>query len=133
MARYLGLVSDKFGNSAFNESDNNIPGIKEVENVLKAKKNQEIKIWKSESKNRVKYKAEKRPRARSGILGVGRYSQIKVGKEYIYWRALWTDVNGNIRSRTFSVTSYGERKAKFLACKTREDGVKEAGRLRRKK
>lgn len=44
MARYLGLVSDKFGNSAFNESDNNIPGIKEVENISLENKKFEL-VW----------------------------------------------------------------------------------------
>jgi hypothetical protein len=44
MTRYLGIISDKFGNSAFNENDSNIPGIQKVENISLENKKFDL-VW----------------------------------------------------------------------------------------
>ncbi|WP_301101363.1 AP2/ERF family transcription factor [Propionivibrio sp.] len=53
----------------------------------------------------------------SGIPGVGLYKRTN-GSER--WRAEWIDENGIRKSRTFSVSIYGKRKAKQLAIAERQ-------------
>jgi len=53
----------------------------------------------------------------SGIPGVGLFKRAN-GSER--WIAFWTDENGRKRSRTFSVLTYGHRKAKQLAVAERK-------------
>ena len=51
----------------------------------------------------------------SGIAGVGRYDQRanpRSGRRRVFWLAYWGDENGVRRQRRFSVSRYGERKAK---------------------
>ena len=61
-----------------------------------------------------------RPLNTSGIVGVGRYVKYgKQGNELPFWRAFWTDKEGQQRSRIFSIGRYGEEEAKRLACNAR--------------
>lgn len=53
----------------------------------------------------------------SGIPGVGLFKRAN-GSER--WIAFWVDENGRKRSRTFSVLTYGNRKAKQLAVAERK-------------
>ena len=57
----------------------------------------------------------------SGIPGVGRYKRA-TGTEK--WVAYWIDENGVRKSRTFSVNTYGERRAKQLAIAERQRQLK---------
>ena len=65
----------------------------------------------------------------SGITGVGRYvvtSRRNGGVSVSnLWIAHWCDAYGKRRSRAFSVERFGERRAKQLACETREAAIRE--------
>ena len=67
----------------------------------------------------------KRPHNTSGIVGVGRYVARSGQTEYPYWQASWRDADGKRRSRTFTVSQYGEDEARERACQTRQEGLKE--------
>ncbi|NKI17519.1 AP2 domain-containing protein [Spongiibacter sp. KMU-166] len=65
---------------------------------------------------------------KSGITGVYRYAKrykLKDGcvKEIWYWEAHWPTAKNESEKATFSVQTYGERKAKRLAIAAREAGV----------
>ena len=53
----------------------------------------------------------------SGIPGVGLYKRTNGSEK---WVACWIDENGIRKSRTFSVSIYGKRKAKQLAIAERQ-------------
>lgn len=66
----------------------------------------------------------------SGIPGVYRYAKrykLKDGciKEIWYWEANWPSGTNSSSKSTFSVSIFGERKAKKLAIEAREAGVKQ--------
>lgn len=68
----------------------------------------------------------------SGIVGVGRYvryykSDHGVRKEP-RWQAYWKDADGKRQSRWFPVRDYGEERAKWLACRAREEGMEQTRR-----
>jgi len=63
----------------------------------------------------------------SGIIGVTRIVHVVKGYEYEFWKATWTNIAGEKRSRLFSVNKYGERKAKKLAKEARKAALDEIG------
>jgi hypothetical protein len=72
----------------------------------------------------------KRRRNTSGIVGVGRYGiRAKSGRLLMVWQATWTNADNKKKARSFSVSLYGEEKAKELACKVRDEGMKEVERI----
>lgn len=72
-----------------------------------------------------------RPQARNttGTIGVfrsvHRSSRRGVQREYWYWQALWVDLEGRRRTRTFGVAKFGERAARRLAYQARKDALAE--------
>jgi hypothetical protein len=63
----------------------------------------------------------------SGAAGVSRsvIRNAKSGRVYAYWSAYWQGLNGKRRSRAVSVAKHGEEAAKALACRIREEGLRE--------
>lgn len=71
-------------------------------------------------------------RNRSGVVGVRRHKQIDSRGDYEfhywYWVAQWTDGHGRRRTRSFSVSVFGEDEAFRLAKEARRNGVSQANR-----
>jgi hypothetical protein len=65
-----------------------------------------------------------RRRNKSGIVGVTRLTKVVRGKEYHFWQATWSPARGNIQKRAYSISKYGEDKAKQMAVQTRKKGLK---------
>jgi hypothetical protein len=67
----------------------------------------------------------KRPTNTSGIVGVARYvtPAEKNRAERPFWQAFWKDADGKRRSRSFSITLYGEDGARERACEARRKGL----------
>ncbi len=63
----------------------------------------------------------------SGIAGVTRIVSTVKGHEYEFWKAIWTTLKGERKSKQFSVNKYGEKEAKQLAIKTRKAALDEIG------
>lgn len=63
----------------------------------------------------------------SGITGVTRIIHEVKGYEYEFWKAVWTTSRGKRCSRMFSVSKYGERKAKKLAVEARKEALDKIG------
>lgn len=62
-------------------------------------------------------------RNRSGILGVSRDFKVNPsGKRYPFWIAQWRE-GGRHFSKKFYVSAYGEKEAKALAIRTREEAI----------
>lgn len=60
----------------------------------------------------------------SGVVGVNKLiNTLKSGNKAEYWRAVWFD--GKVKSKSFSVKTYGEDEAFRLACEYREQIIKE--------
>jgi hypothetical protein len=70
------------------------------------------------------FQRQKSSRNTSGHIGVSRNVQIKKGKMQIMWAARWTDAQGKIVMRRFSVRRHGEERAKSLAIMARADGIR---------
>lgn len=68
----------------------------------------------------------------SGVVGVRRVEQVDLRGEYeyvyYYWVAQWIDGHGKRKTRSFSVSRYGESKAHKLAVQARKDGIEKANR-----
>lgn len=71
-------------------------------------------------------------RNRTGLVGVHRRIQtVRRGDyefSYACWVAQWIDGHGHRRTRSFSVTSLGERAARAAAIAAREEGILQSGR-----
>jgi hypothetical protein len=63
----------------------------------------------------------------SGITGVTRIIHKVKGHEYLFWKAVWTTIRGAKRSKMFSVNKYGEKEAKELAVRARQDALDKIG------
>ncbi len=87
--------------------------------VLKMVQDNQYPLWR---RNR------KRRNNTSGTVGVGRYVSREGGRrgviERISWQAFWDDPDGRRRGRKFSVNVHGERQAKDLAHRAREDALR---------
>ncbi len=70
----------------------------------------------------------KRRNNTSGIVGVGRYVSREQGRggiiERISWQAFWDGSDGKRHGRKFSVNLHGERRAREMACRAREDAMR---------
>lgn len=67
----------------------------------------------------------KHPPNTSGIIGVAPY-RIRSGKKMVWvWDAFWGDIDGKRHRRRFYVSTYGEERAKALACAARRKAMKE--------
>jgi len=65
------------------------------------------------------------PHNTSGIVGVGRYVVRYGKKKQTVWDAFWQDADGKRHCRRFFVLTYGERRAKALACAARREAIEE--------
>jgi hypothetical protein len=65
-----------------------------------------------------------RRKGRSGIQGVQRVINRQVKPWRKYWLALWSPELGVVRRKQFSIRKYGEKKAKNLAIRARQAGVR---------
>lgn len=63
----------------------------------------------------------------SGITGVTRIVSVVKGYEYEFWKATWTTRRGKKQSRQFSVSKYGEKKAKKFAIEARREELDKIG------
>ena len=66
---------------------------------------------------------ERRP-GRSGIVGVQRLINHRVRPARKYWMATWSPEVGKVARKQFSIRKYGERLAKQLAIRARNDGLR---------
>ena len=64
------------------------------------------------------------PRNTSGVLGVSRGVWEESGRRVAYWQAAWVSSDGKRMNKKFSVSKYGETKARSLAVKTRREGMR---------
>lgn len=53
----------------------------------------------------------------SGVVGV-------IKEEGVRYRAVWVELNGKPKRKSFSINKYGEEEAFRLACETRENAIK---------
>lgn len=60
---------------------------------------------------------------KTGIVGVTKLVKEVRGKKYKFWQATWSPVPGKVAKQAFSVTRYGETKAKSLAIAARKKGL----------
>ena len=65
-----------------------------------------------------------RQKSASGIVGVQKIFLKKRGRQLLYWRATWSPRPNVVRRKWFSPRMYGARRAKALAIKTRNEGVR---------
>lgn len=63
----------------------------------------------------------------SGVVGVTRVVKKVKGKEYDFWKAVWTTARGVKGSRQFSVNKWGEKEAKKLAIAVRQEALDAIG------
>jgi hypothetical protein len=80
--------------------------------------------------------AESRPKKRrerltsrntSGKVGVSRTAWKTRGRLSAYWQAHWTTGDGRRKSVKYSISKYGEEKARRLAMKARREGMRARG------
>jgi hypothetical protein len=62
---------------------------------------------------------------KTGIVGVTKLVKEVRGKKYKFWQATWSPLPGTVRKKAFSVTRYGDDKAKKLAVVARKKGLSE--------
>ena len=65
-----------------------------------------------------------RRKGRSGIQGVQRVINRRVKPWRKYWVALWSPELGVVRKKQFSIRKHGEEKAKKLAIRARQAGLR---------
>ncbi len=65
-----------------------------------------------------------RRKGRSGIVGVQRVVIRRPGYNQAYWKATWSPRWHVVRRKMFSVQKYGARKAKALAIRARNAGLR---------
>lgn len=74
--------------------------------------------------SRKEFARVQRRKTKSGIVGVTRLTKKVKGKDYDFWQATWSPRTGVIEKKVYSITKYGEDKAKKLAVKARKQGIK---------
>ncbi len=74
--------------------------------------------------SRKEFARVQRRKTKSGIVGVTRLTKKVKGKDYDFWQATWSPRTGVIEKKVYSITKYGEDKAKKLAVKARKEGIK---------
>jgi len=74
--------------------------------------------------SRKEFARVQRRKTKSGIVGVTRLTKKVKGKNYDFWQATWSPSTGVIEKKVYSITKYGEDKAKKLAVKARKEGIK---------
>ena len=74
--------------------------------------------------SRKEFARVQRRKTKSGIVGVTRLTKKVKGKNYEFWQATWSPRTGVIEKKVYSITKYGEDKAKRLAVKARKEGIK---------
>lgn len=66
----------------------------------------------------------------SGFVGVSRMSSLSAkGVELAYWKACWSDLDGNQKTKQFSVRKLGENEAFIAACEARTSALLELNKL----
>ena len=70
-----------------------------------------------------------RRKSPSGFIGVRRVTSPRKGHDYDDWKAVFTDIRGQRRTKSFSVNLYGEQEAKKLAIQARLDGLSQLDSL----
>jgi hypothetical protein len=94
---------------------------------------QAIRRWKEIRKSapvmtRSVFAGIERRKSRTGIVGVRRITDEVKGHPYDFWVAVWSNRDGNRKTRKFSVDKHGEDIAKRMAQKARRDGVAQMDR-----
>jgi hypothetical protein len=62
---------------------------------------------------------------KTGIVGVTKLIKEVRGRKYKFWQATWSPEPGAVRKKAFSVTRYGDDKAKKMAVNARKKGLTE--------
>jgi hypothetical protein len=75
--------------------------------------------------SRKEFARVQRRKTKSGIVGVTRLTKKVKGKDYDFWQATWSPKTGVIEKKVYSITKYGEKKAKSLAVKARRKGIQD--------
>lgn len=65
-----------------------------------------------------------RRKGRSGIVGVQRVVVHRPGYNQVYWKATWSPRRHVVRRKMFSVQKYGAKKAKAMALRARNAGLR---------
>lgn len=58
----------------------------------------------------------------SGVIGVSKVTvtEKSTGRQYLYWKAGWSDLTGKTHSKYFAIEKFGDDLAFELACKHRQ-------------
>jgi len=75
--------------------------------------------------SRQEFAKVQRRRTKSGIVGVTQLTKQVKGVDYQFWQATWSPRPGVIEKKVFSISKYGDEKAKQLAIKARRKGLRE--------
>jgi hypothetical protein len=75
--------------------------------------------------SRRKFAQIQRRSSKTGIVGVSKIVKSIKGKSYKFWQATWSPKIGTVQKEAFSVKKFGEIKAKEMAVKARNKGVRE--------
>jgi len=68
-------------------------------------------------------------RNKTGKTGVVKITGKYKNSIYYYYTAYWVDLNGKLKSKTFSILKYGEQQAFNLASDYRDNKIKELNKL----
>jgi hypothetical protein len=93
--------------------------------ALRAAKLREQELLAEAEAKGKKRKQKASVRNTSGVVGVSRGIWKDGAKKVAYWQAAWVTSRGERKCRKFSVTKYGEEKARKSAIKARREGLKE--------
>jgi hypothetical protein len=66
----------------------------------------------------------RRRKGRSGIVGVQRVVDRRTKPWRKYWKATWSPELGKVRRKQFSIRKHGEEKARQLALRARQEGLR---------
>jgi len=73
---------------------------------------------------RKKFAQIKRRFSKKGIVGVSKIIKEVKGRNYKFWQATWSPKVGTVQKQAYSIKKFGEIKAKELAIKARNKGVR---------
>lgn len=74
---------------------------------------------------RKKFAQIERRSSKTGIVGVSKIIKEVKGKSYKFWQATWSPKVGTVQKQAYSIKKFGDAKAKELAIKARNKGVRE--------
>jgi hypothetical protein len=83
-----------------------------------------VKLGKPKTNSRRFWAELPRRKGRSGILGVQKIVDRRNGKPQIVWKATWSPEPYVVRRKQFSVKKHGAKRAKLLAIRARNAGLR---------